>query len=73
VKKVKDEYERKLANMQKELKTLHTAKKEHAKVLKEHSRNESQLRQLRGELSEMKKTKVRTQLLTLSFNIKYQF
>ena len=59
VKKVKDDYERKLANMQKELKTLNTAKKEHAKVLKEHSRNESQLRQLRTELSEMKKTKVR--------------
>ncbi|CAB3377763.1 Hypothetical predicted protein [Cloeon dipterum] len=59
IRKVKDDYEKKLANMQKELKTLHTAKKEHAKVLKEHSRNESQLRQLKGELSEMKKTKVR--------------
>ncbi|XP_059472977.1 kinesin-like protein KIF21A [Neocloeon triangulifer] len=59
IKRVKEDYERKLANMQKELKTLHTAKKEHAKVLKEHSRNESQLRQLRSELSEMKKTKVR--------------
>ncbi|KAF4528683.1 hypothetical protein B566_EDAN016577 [Ephemera danica] len=59
VRRVKEEYERKLSTMQKELKTLQTAKKEHAKMLKEHSRNENQLRSLKNELGEMKRAKVK--------------
>ncbi|XP_059481400.1 kinesin-like protein KIF21A [Neocloeon triangulifer] len=55
IKRFKDDYERKLANMQKE---LMTAQNEQARVLEEHSEYKSQLRQLRSELSEMKKIKV---------------
>jgi chromosome segregation ATPase len=58
MRRVKEEYERKLSAMQKELKNLQTAKKEHAKILREHSRNEGQIRSLRNELAEMKRAKV---------------
>ncbi|XP_011339391.1 kinesin-like protein KIF21A isoform X2 [Ooceraea biroi] len=59
VKKLRDEYERKLSNMQKEMRLLQSAKKEHARLLKNQSQNESRLRGLRNELSEMKRAKVK--------------
>lgn len=59
VKSVKQEYERKITNMQQELKKLQTAQKEHTKLMRERSQIERQLRTLKGDLAEMKKTKVR--------------
>lgn len=44
--------------MQKELKSLQSAKREHAKTLRNQSQYESQIRTLRNEVSEMKRTKV---------------
>ncbi|KAL4225702.1 Kinesin-like protein kif21b [Mactra antiquata] len=58
-KKVKETYERKLNDMQNELKKLQAAKKEHAKLVKNQSHYEKQLKTLQHELGEMKKTKVR--------------
>ncbi|XP_018311891.1 kinesin-like protein KIF21A isoform X2 [Mycetomoellerius zeteki] len=59
VKKLRDEYEKKLTNMQKEMRLLQSAKKEHARLLKNQSQNENRLRGLRNELSEMKRAKVK--------------
>ncbi|XP_054278037.1 kinesin-like protein KIF21A [Macrosteles quadrilineatus] len=59
VKKVRDEYERKLCDMQKEVKKLQTAKKEHAKMLRNQSQYESQIKTLRNEVMDMKKVKVK--------------
>lgn len=58
VKKVRDEYERKLNDLQKEVKKLQTAKKEHSKLLRNQSQYESQLKTLRNEVMDMKKVKV---------------
>ncbi|XP_075217567.1 kinesin-like protein 31E isoform X2 [Lycorma delicatula] len=59
VKKIRKEYEQKLNNMQKELKSLQTAKREHAKTLRNQSQYECQIRTLKNEVSEMKRTKVK--------------
>ncbi|XP_063982533.1 kinesin-like protein KIF21A isoform X1 [Diachasmimorpha longicaudata] len=59
VKKLRDEYEKKLTSMQKEVRLLQTAKKEHARLLKSQSQNENRLRGLRNELAEMKRAKVK--------------
>lgn len=59
VKSVKQEYERKISNMQNELKKLQAAQKEHAKLMRERGQHERQLRTLKGELADMKRTKVR--------------
>ncbi|XP_054010629.1 kinesin-like protein KIF21A isoform X2 [Hylaeus anthracinus] len=59
VKKLRDEYEKKLAAMQKEMRLLQSAKKEHARLLKNQSQNENRLRGLRNELAEMKRAKVK--------------
>ena len=58
VKKVKVEFEKKLTGLQNDLKKLQAAKKEHAKMLKNQSHYEKQLKTLQHELGEMKKTKV---------------
>ena len=58
-KKVKETYERKLNDMQNELKKVQAAKKEHAKYARNQSHLEKQLKTLQHELAEMKKTKVR--------------
>lgn len=60
-KKVKEKYEKKLHEMQNEVKKLQAAKKEHAKLLKNQAQYDKQLKVLQRELSEMKKTKVRLQ------------
>ncbi|XP_076638044.1 kinesin-like protein 31E isoform X1 [Colletes latitarsis] len=59
VKKLRDEYEKKLSAMQKEMRLLQSAKKEHARLLKNQSQNENRLRGLRNELAEMKRAKVK--------------
>lgn len=59
VKKLRDEYERKLSAMQKEVRILQSAKKEHARLVKSQSQNENRLRGLRNELAEMKRAKVK--------------
>jgi len=59
VKKVKDDFERRLGTMQKELKSLQSAKKEHAKLLRDQSQYENQVRTLKYEVNDMKRTKVK--------------
>lgn len=59
VKKIKDEYQRKLTDMQKELKRLQAAQKEHARLLRSQSQHETQLMAFKNELQEMKRAKVR--------------
>ncbi|KAJ8673461.1 hypothetical protein QAD02_004723 [Eretmocerus hayati] len=59
VKKLRDEYEKKLSAMQKEVKLLQSARKEHARLLKSQTQNENRLRGLRNELAEMKRAKVK--------------
>lgn len=58
-KRIKAEYERKLTSMNKELQKLQSAQKEHARLLKNQSQYEKQLRKLQTDVTEMKKTKVR--------------
>lgn len=58
--KIKAEYEKKLSVMNKELQKLHTAQKEHARLLKNQSQYEKQLKKLQMDVAEMKKTKVWT-------------
>ncbi|KAM8750338.1 kinesin-like protein KIF21A isoform 5-T5 [Acanthopagrus schlegelii] len=57
--KIKAEYEKKLSVMNKELQKLHSAQKEHARLLKNQSQYEKQLKKLQMDVAEMKKTKVR--------------
>ncbi|RZC36044.1 kinesin-like protein KIF21B, partial [Asbolus verrucosus] len=59
IKKIKDEYTKKLSDMQKELKKLQTAQKEHVRLLRNQSQHENQLKSYKNELLEMKRTKVR--------------
>lgn len=56
--KIKAEYEKKLSVMNKELQKLHSAQKEHARLLKNQSQYEKQLKKLQMDVAEMKKTKV---------------
>ncbi|CAG2102543.1 unnamed protein product [Medioppia subpectinata] len=58
-KKVKDEYQKKLNNLQTEVKKLQAAKREHSQAMRNQNANESQMRQLRNEVMEMKKQKVK--------------
>ncbi len=58
IKKVRDEYERKISDMQKELRKLQSAQKEHTRQQRELQSQESQLRTLKNELFEMKSAKV---------------
>uniref|UniRef100_T1J740 Kinesin motor domain-containing protein n=1 Tax=Strigamia maritima TaxID=126957 RepID=T1J740_STRMM len=59
VKKVKEEYEKKLNNLQNEMKKLQEAKKRHAQLVKSQSQYEQQLKTLRADLTDMKRSKVR--------------
>lgn len=61
-KKIRDEYERKISDMQKELKKLQLAQREHARQHREIQAQESQLRTLKAELSELKSAKVNYQI-----------
>ncbi|XP_042267801.1 kinesin-like protein KIF21A isoform X5 [Thunnus maccoyii] len=57
--KIKTEYEKKLSIMNKELQKLQSAQREHARLLKNQSQYERQLKKLQMDVAEMKKTKVR--------------
>ena len=57
-KKVKQEYEKKLGNLQEELKKLQADQRKHAKIQKNNSQYERHLKTLQHEIVEMKKTKV---------------
>ena len=57
-KKVKQQYEKKLSDMQNEMKKLQAAKKEHAKLIKNQATYEKQLKTLQKDLADMNKTKV---------------
>ncbi len=57
-KKVREQYEKKLNDMQNDLRKLQAAKKEHAKLLRNQSHYEKQLRSLQKDLADMKKIKV---------------
>lgn len=59
IRKVKEEYERKLSDMQKELKKLQMAQREHMRQQRELQAQDAQLKTLRGELSELKQIKIR--------------
>ncbi|XP_029428973.1 kinesin-like protein KIF21B isoform X2 [Rhinatrema bivittatum] len=56
--KIKAEYEKKLREMNRDLQKLQMAQKEHARLLKNQSRYERELKKLQAEVAEMKKAKV---------------
>lgn len=61
IKKVREEYERKLSDMQRELRKLQHAQKEHIRQQRELQAQDSQLRNLKNELFELKSAKVISQ------------
>lgn len=71
--KIKDEYETKISSLNKELKNLQSAKREHARLLKSQSQYESQIKALKADVSEMKRTKVRTSLFQYLSNVRLDF
>ncbi|KAF0304360.1 Kinesin-like protein KIF21A [Amphibalanus amphitrite] len=59
VKKVKDEYERKLSSMGSDLKKLQAAQREHAKLVRSQGQYERQVKTLKNEVMDMKRHKVK--------------
>lgn len=57
--RVKQEYEKRLKEMNRDLQKLQAAQKEHARLLKNQGRYERELKKLQAEVNEMKKAKVR--------------
>uniref|UniRef100_A0A0N5AWF0 Kinesin motor domain-containing protein n=1 Tax=Syphacia muris TaxID=451379 RepID=A0A0N5AWF0_9BILA len=58
VKRIKDEYERKLKEMRSEFKKLQSVEREHRKMQARQAAEQQQLARLRSELADLKKTKV---------------
>ncbi|XP_075731163.1 kinesin-like protein 31E isoform X5 [Rhipicephalus microplus] len=58
VRKIKTDFERKLNHLQGELKKMQSAKREHAKLMRNQSEYERQVRKLKQEVADMKKNKV---------------
>uniref|UniRef100_A0A8D2JB80 Kinesin family member 21B n=1 Tax=Varanus komodoensis TaxID=61221 RepID=A0A8D2JB80_VARKO len=56
--KIKADYEKRLREMNRDLQKLQAAQKEHARLLKNQSRYERELKKLHAEVAEMKKAKV---------------
>ncbi|XP_038154003.1 kinesin-like protein KIF21B isoform X7 [Cyprinodon tularosa] len=56
--KIRQEYEKRLKEMNRDLLKLQTAQKEHARLLKNQGRYERELKKLQTEVNEMKKAKV---------------
>ncbi|XP_058486835.1 kinesin-like protein KIF21B isoform X2 [Solea solea] len=56
--RIKQEYEKRLKEMNRDLLKLQTAQKEHARLLKNQGRYERELKKLQGEVNDMKKAKV---------------
>lgn len=61
--KIRQEYEKRLKEMNRDLLKLQVAQKEHARLLKNQGRYERELKKLQTEVSEMKKAKVRGRLM----------
>lgn len=59
IKKIKEDYTRKISDMHRELKRLQAAQKEHARLVRNLSQHEQQLKSYKDELLEMKRAKVR--------------
>lgn len=59
MKKVRDEYERKLSDMQKELRKLQQTQKEHLRQQRELQAQDTQLKNFRQELTELKQIKIK--------------
>ncbi|CAL1275773.1 unnamed protein product [Larinioides sclopetarius] len=59
VKKVKDEFSKKLSSLQSELKKMQVIKKEHVQAMRNQAQSERQIQQLKNDVAEMKKAKVR--------------
>lgn len=59
MKKVRDDYERKLSDMQKELRKLQQAQKEHIRQQRELQAQDNQLKSIRTELTELKQIKIK--------------
>lgn len=57
--KIRQEYEKRLKEMNRDLLKLQAAQKEHARLLKNQGRYERELKKLQTEVNEMKKAKVR--------------
>lgn len=57
--KIKQEYEKRLKEMNRDLLKLQAAQKEHARLLKNQGRYERELKKLQAEVNDMKKAKVR--------------
>ncbi|XP_053562891.1 kinesin-like protein KIF21B isoform X2 [Bombina bombina] len=55
--KIRADYEKRLREMNRDLQKLQLAQREHARLLKNQTRYERELRKLQGELSDMKKAK----------------
>uniref|UniRef100_A0A1A8GYX3 Kinesin motor domain-containing protein n=2 Tax=Nothobranchius korthausae TaxID=1143690 RepID=A0A1A8GYX3_9TELE len=58
--KIRQEYEKRLKEMNRDLLKLQAAQKEHARLLKNQGRYERELKKLQGEVNEMKKAKMFT-------------
>lgn len=58
--RIKQEYEKRLKEMNRDLLKLQAAQKEHARLLKNQGRYERELKKLQLEVNEMKKAKVNT-------------
>ncbi|XP_055684227.1 kinesin-like protein KIF21A isoform X1 [Lutzomyia longipalpis] len=59
VKKVREEYEKKLSDMQREMRKLQSAQKEHRRQQRELQMQEAQLKSLKSELAELKSNKIK--------------
>lgn len=59
--KIKADYEKRLREMHRDLQKLQAAQKEHARLLKNQSRYERELKKLQAEVAEMKRAKVRAE------------
>lgn len=57
--RIKQEYEKRLKEMNRDLLKLQAAQKEHARLLKNQGRYERELKKLQAEVNEMKKAKVK--------------
>lgn len=59
--RIKQEYEKRLKEMNRDLLKLQAAQKEHTRLLKNQGRYERELKKLQVEVNDMKKAKVRTE------------
>ncbi|XP_052868301.1 kinesin-like protein KIF21A [Anopheles cruzii] len=71
-KRVKEDYERKLSEMQRELKKLQSAQREHLRKQREMQAQEARLKTLRSELEELKQIKYRLQRKMTEENLRHK-